>query len=111
MPEVLDPALLRPGWLDKIIDFHLPNLEEWEEIISHYLKKITLEKGLSFGDTCQRLAELTPGFSSADLKNIVNESAIVAVRRSKEQVDDLDFEEAIEWVIAGTEWVGESFQE
>ena len=57
------------------------------------------------------MAELTPGFSSADLKNIINESAIVAVWRGKESVDDMDFEEAIEWVIAGTERVGETFIE
>ena len=57
------------------------------------------------------MAELTPGFSSADLKNIINESAIVAVRREKDAVDDMDFEEAIERVIAGTERVGESFLE
>lgn len=62
-------------------------------------------------ETSRRLAELTPGFSSADIKNIVNESAIVAVRRGKEAVDDLDFEEAIERVIAGTERVGEGFVE
>ncbi len=83
MPELLDPALLRPGRLDKIIEFHLPNLEEWEEIISLYLKKISLNEDLSFENTCKWLAELTPGFSSADLKNIINESAIVAVRRNK----------------------------
>lgn len=109
MPELLDAALLRPGRLDKIIDFHLPNLEEREEIISYYLKKIILASDHSFLDTCKRLAELTPGFSSADLKNIINESAIVAVWRGKESVDDMDFEEAIERVIAGTERVGESF--
>lgn len=109
MPELLDPALLRPGWLDKIIDFHLPNLDEWEEIVSYYLKKITLNEKLTFLETCWWLAELTPGFSSADLKNIINEAAIVAVRWEKQSVDDMDFEEAIERVIAGTEWVGESF--
>jgi ATP-dependent Zn protease len=111
MPEILDPALLRPGRLDKIIDFHLPSLAEREEIISYYLKKISIGKDLSFLETCKRLAELTPGFSSAEIKNIINESAIVAVRRGKDEVDDLDFEEAIERVIAGTERIGESFVE
>ena len=79
MPELLNPTLFRPGRLDKVIDFHLPSLDEREEIISYYLRKITLNENQSFLETCQRLAELTPGFSSADLKNILNESAIVAV--------------------------------
>lgn len=76
-----------------------------------YLKKIVLSEKKSLQYYAQRLSTLTPGFSGAEIKNVVNEAAIVATRRGKNKVEDEDFEEAIERVIGGIEKKGKSFEE
>ena len=73
LAESLDPALLRPGRFDRIIQVNLPTLDEREEIFELYLKKIILNPDKSLDFYKKRLATLTPGFSSADIANIVNE--------------------------------------
>ena len=75
LKDVLDPAILRPGRFDRIIDIGYPSLEEREEIFEVYLKKVKLdnseERGFEYYR--QKLATLTPGFTGADISNIVNE--------------------------------------
>jgi len=101
MPEVLDKALLRPGRFDRQVEVTLPTIFEREEIFRLYLEKINLDKSYNVDYYAKRLSTLTPGFTPSDIKNIVNESAIVAIRDGSEIVGDLHFEEAIERVIGG----------
>ena len=77
--EVLDPAILRPGRFDRLIEIGYPSLEEREEIFEIYLKKIVLneEKNRGIQFYKQKLATLTPGFTGADISNIVNEVEII----------------------------------
>jgi len=98
-PEILDQALLRPGRFDRHVVVDRPDLKGREEIFSVHIKKIKLG-----GDVVLRtLASLTPGMVGADIANVVNEAALLAVRKGKDVVEMKDFEDAIERVVAGLE--------
>ncbi len=98
-PEILDPALLRPGRFDRQILVDRPDKIGREEILKVHLKNITGAKDLDL----ERLAAMTPGMVGADLANLVNEAALLAVRREKDEVGMPEFEEAVERVLAGLE--------
>ena len=98
-PEVLDPALLRPGRFDRQVTVDLADLAGREEILRIHARGVVLADGLDLA----AIARITPGFSGADLANIVNEAALVAARREKAAVEMSDFDEAIERVMAGSE--------
>ncbi|MBI1868365.1 MAG: ATP-dependent metallopeptidase FtsH/Yme1/Tma family protein [Methylocystis sp.] len=98
-PEVLDPALLRAGRFDRQIAVDRPDKNGRVAILGVHLRKIKLEVGV---DPAQ-IAALTPGFTGADLANLVNEAAMVATRRSAQSVSIEDFTAAVERVIAGPE--------
>jgi cell division protease FtsH len=98
-PEILDPALLRPGRFDRHILVDRPDKVGREAILKVHLKDITVVKNL---DT-EKLAAMTPGMVGADLANLVNEAALLAVRRKKKKVGMPEFEEAVERIAAGLE--------
>ena len=98
-PDILDPALLRPGRFDRQIVVGAPDVKGREEILKVHTKK----KPLSEDVNLEVLAKRTPGFSGADLENLSNEAALLSVRRSKKQIGMLEMEEAITRVIAGPE--------
>ncbi|NXT80735.1 SPG7 protein, partial [Zapornia atra] len=98
--DVLDNALMRPGRLDRHIFIDLPTLQERREIFEQHLKGLKLIRDASFYS--QHLAELTPGFSGADIANICNEAALHAAREGHKSIDTLNFEHAVERVLAGT---------
>lgn len=101
--ESLDPALTRPGRFDRKVEVLLPDINEREEILKIYLNKIVLSKERTIDDYAKRLATLTPGFSGADLANVVNEAAIITARNNLDSVNSEAFEKANERVIAGME--------
>jgi cell division protease FtsH len=96
-PEVLDTALLRPGRFDRQVQVTLPSEEGRRQILMIHTAGVPLADPAHL----DRLAQITPGFSGADLANIVNEAALLAVRRNGEQVSMEDFDLAIERVVAG----------
>lgn len=96
-PDVLDPALLRPGRFDRHIIVPIPDLKGREEILAVHARKVKLAKESSLNVIARR----TPGFVGADLANLVNEAALLAARKNKEQVEMPELEEAIDRVIAG----------
>ncbi len=98
-PDVLDAALLRPGRFDRQIEVYSPDLKGREEILQVHTKKVVLDKAVNV----KTVAQKTPGFSGADLANVVNEAALLAARRNKAAVEMEEFEEATERVIAGPE--------
>ena len=98
-PEILDPALLRPGRFDRQILVDRPDKIGREAILKVHLKNIQYEDNLDV----EKIAAMTPGMVGADLANLVNEAALLAVRRNKNQVTMSEFEEAIERVVAGLE--------
>ncbi len=98
-PDVLDPALLRPGRFDRQIVIDLPTLEGREAILKIHCKKITLEPDLGL----RRVARGTPGFSGADLANLINEAALLAARENAERVGIIHLEEARDKVRWGRE--------
>ncbi|WP_300259123.1 ATP-dependent zinc metalloprotease FtsH [Clostridium sp.] len=98
-PDILDPALLRPGRFDRRILVGAPDVKGREEV----LKVHTRNKHLSEDVDLKVLAKMTPGFSGADLENLTNEAALLAVRGGKNSIDMEDIEEAITRVIAGPE--------
>ena len=98
-PEVLDPALLRAGRFDRQITVSAPDLTGRVQILSIHSKKIKLAADFDL----ERAARITPGFSGADLANLMNEAALLAARRSAQSVTMQDFEAAIERVVAGLE--------
>lgn len=98
-PDILDPALLRPGRFDRRILVGAPDVKGREEV----LKVHTRNKNLSEDVDLKVLAKMTPGFSGADLENLTNEAALLAVRGGKSSIDMADIEEAITRVIAGPE--------
>jgi cell division protease FtsH len=98
-PEVLDPALLRPGRFDRQITVDLPDLVGRQEILSIHARPVTLAADVDL----QAVARITPGFSGADLENVVNQAALAAARQDKAAVEMADFDEAIERVVAGSE--------
>jgi cell division protease FtsH len=98
-PEILDPALLRPGRFDRNILVDRPDKQGREAILKVHIKNIKAEEDLDI-DT---LAGLTSGMAGADLANLVNEAALLAVRRGKKKAGMPEFEEAVERVVAGLE--------
>lgn len=98
-PDVLDPALLRPGRFDRQVVIDNPDIKDREEILKVHAKHKPLAKDVHL----RRVAERTPGFSGADLANVINEASILAARRDKKIVDMEDLFEAIEKVMLGPE--------
>jgi AFG3 family protein len=101
--DVLDNALLRPGRFDRQVEVSLPDRKDREEIFKIYLKKIKTDKSKTIQEYAVRLSTLTPGFSGADISNLVNEAAIISARNDKESVDSESFEQASDRIIAGLE--------
>jgi cell division protease FtsH len=98
-PDVLDPALLRPGRFDRQVVVPVPDVKGREEILRVHVKKTILDDNADM----QTLARGTPGFTGADLENMVNEAALMAARRGKDRVEMNDFEDAKDKVLMGTE--------
>jgi cell division protease FtsH len=96
-PEILDPALLRPGRFDRQVLVDRPDINGREAILEIHTKNVILSPDVDLG----KLAGRTPGFVGADLANIINEAALLAARNDKEMVESVDFDEAIERVVAG----------
>ncbi|MFM7199179.1 MAG: ATP-dependent zinc metalloprotease FtsH [Myxococcota bacterium] len=96
-PEILDPALLRAGRFDRNIMVSRPDLKGREMILKVHAKKVKLNPAVDV----KLVAQHTPGFSGADLANIVNEAALLAARKNREAIELVDFDEAIERVVAG----------
>src|SRR5487761_2246750 len=98
-PDVLDPALLRPGRFDRQVVVPLPDIRGREQILLVHMRKVPLGPDVK----ADIIARGTPGFSGADLANLVNEAALFAARGNKRLVDMLDFERAKDKIIMGTE--------
>lgn len=98
-PDVLDPALLRPGRFDRQVVVGLPDIRGREQILHVHMRKVPLANNVD----AQVLARGTPGFSGADLANLVNEAALFAARRNGRTVDMQDFEKAKDKIIMGAE--------
>ncbi|TAL77195.1 MAG: ATP-dependent metallopeptidase FtsH/Yme1/Tma family protein [Burkholderiaceae bacterium] len=98
-PDVLDPALLRPGRFDRQVVVSLPDIRGREQILKVHMRKVPLSQDVD----AMILARGTPGFSGADLANLVNEAALFAARRSGRTVDMDDFEKAKDKIIMGAE--------
>ncbi|UCF85148.1 MAG: ATP-dependent zinc metalloprotease FtsH [Desulfobacteraceae bacterium] len=98
-PDVLDPALLRPGRFDRQVVVPVPDIKGREGIVNVHLRK----KVVSDDVNATVLARGTPGFTGADIENMVNEAALMAARRGKDKVDMVDFEDAKDKVMMGTE--------
>lgn len=98
-PDVLDPALLRPGRFDRRVNIENPDIKEREEILKVHAKKKPLAKEVDL----KRIAERTPGFSGADLDNLLNEAAISSARRNSKEVEMQDLYGSIEKVMLGPE--------
>ena len=96
-PDVLDPALLRPGRFDRQITVALPDKKGREEILEVHAKNKILDKNI----TLEYLAKRTPGFSGADLENLLNEAALLAVRRNKKCITMSEIDEATDRVLMG----------
>ena len=98
-PEVLDKALLRPGRFDRRVVVNLPDKAGREAILKVHTRNVPLAHDASLGD----LAAMTPGFSGADLRNLVNEAALLAARREQDEVRHQDFVDALEKIVLGPE--------
>jgi cell division protease FtsH len=98
-PEILDPALLRPGRFDRQVLVDRPDLNGREAVLRLHAKNVRLSPTVDLRTIAQR----TPGFVGADLANVVNEAALLAARKDKDAVEMEDFEEAIDRVVAGLE--------
>lgn len=96
-PDVLDPALLRPGRFDRQVTVSLPDKNARIEILKVHAKNKVLAKNI----TLEYLAKRTPGFSGADLENLLNEAALLAVRRSKKEITMAEIDEATDRVLMG----------
>lgn len=96
-PDVLDPALLRPGRFDRQITVSLPDKNARKEILAVHAKNKILNKDI----TLDNLAKRTPGFSGADLENLLNEAALLAVRRNKKSITMAEIDEATDRVLMG----------
>ena len=98
-PDVLDPALLRPGRFDRQVVVNRPDLRGRSEILKVHTKKVPLASDVEL----EKIARGTPGFSGADLENLVNEAALWAARQNKKEVEFIDFEMAKDKVLMGAE--------
>jgi cell division protease FtsH len=96
-PDILDPALLRPGRFDRQITVDRPDVNGREAVLKVHARNKPLDEGVNL----KAIAQRTPGFSGADLENLLNEAALVAARRNKKKVDMEDIDEATDRVIAG----------
>jgi len=96
-PEILDPALLRPGRFDRQVMVDRPDINGREAILKIHSKNVLLAPDVDL----RKLAGRTPGFVGADLANLINEAALLAARKDKESVESVDFDEAIDRVVAG----------
>ena len=96
-PDVLDPALLRPGRFDRQVTVSLPDKKAREEILSVHARNKILDKKV----TLENLAKRTPGFSGADLENLLNEAALLAVRKNKKNISMTEIDEATDRVLMG----------
>ena len=98
-PDILDPALLRPGRFDRQIVVPMPNVAERREILEIYVKDKPVDEAVDL----DLMARRSVGFSGADIENMVNEAALLAARNKKDEVEPKDFDEALERIIAGPE--------
>ncbi|MFH0805222.1 MAG: ATP-dependent zinc metalloprotease FtsH [Patescibacteria group bacterium] len=98
-PDVLDPALLRPGRFDRRVVLDIPDIQDREEILKVHVQKKPLGKDVNL----RQVAERTPGFTGADLSNLLNEAALRAARQNKKEISKEDCLESIEKVILGPE--------
>lgn len=98
-PDVLDPALLRPGRFDRRVTLDLPDMKSREEILEVHSEKKPLDSDVDF----KEVARTTPGVSGADLANIANEAAIFAARSNRKKIKQSDFHEAVEKIALGPE--------
>jgi cell division protease FtsH len=98
-PDILDPALLRPGRFDRRVVLDRPDMRGREKILGVHVRGKPLGRNVDL----EALARQTPGFVGADIENMVNEAAILAARRNKKTIDQAEFQEAIERVMAGPE--------
>lgn len=98
-PDVLDPALLRPGRFDRRIILNLPDIEDRESVLEIHARNKPLDEKVNL----REIAERTPGFSGADLANLVNEAAILTARRDKKKIGQDELRECIEKVLLGPE--------
>jgi len=96
-PDVLDPALMRPGRFDRQVVLDLPDIKDREAILNIHAKNKPLAKDVNL----RKIAERTPGFSGADLANILNEAAILTARFDKREVGQIELKEAVEKVMLG----------
>ena len=96
-PDVLDPALLRPGRFDRQVTVNLPDVKERQEILNVHAKNKILAEGVNL----KRIAERTPGYSGADLENLLNEAALLAVRRNRDNISMDEIDEASDRVLMG----------
>ena len=106
-PDVLDPALLRPGRFDRQVTVNLPDIKGREEILAVHAKNKILADGI----TLENLAKRTPGFSGADLENLLNEAALLAVRRNKDEITMSEIDEATDRVLMGPAKVSHKYSE
>jgi cell division protease FtsH len=98
-PDVLDKALLRPGRFDRSIEVPYPDMRSREQILQVHIKNVPLSEQVSI----ERIARGTPGFSGADLENLINEAALMASKQNKKSVEMNDFEQARDRVMLGSE--------
>ncbi|MDE2484051.1 MAG: ATP-dependent zinc metalloprotease FtsH, partial [candidate division NC10 bacterium] len=98
-PEILDPALLRPGRFDRHVALDRPDIRGREKILRVHVKPVKLAQEVDLS----AIAARTPGFVGADLANLVNEAALLAARKGKDAVETADFDEAIDRIVAGLE--------
>lgn len=96
--NAIDPAVLRPGRLDRHIELDLPTLSERVQVLNVYLQKVKVNPKVNVND----LAKMTPGFSSAELANLVNEAAILATKANKKTIDQADFDTAKDRIVLGS---------
>jgi cell division protease FtsH len=106
-PDVLDPALLRPGRFDRQVVVDTPDVHGRTEILKLHCGPRPLAPGASL----ERIAQMTPGFSGAELANVINEGALLAIRESRPDISQEDLEEAIERVISGPQRRGHILSE
>jgi cell division protease FtsH len=98
-PEILDPALLRPGRFDRHIALDRPDLKGREQILRVHVKNVMLGSDVDLN----KIAARTPGFAGADLANLANEAALLAARKGKSAVESEDFDEALDRIVGGLE--------
>src|SRR4030095_2867149 len=98
-PDVLDKALLRPGRFDRRVVVNLPDKAGREAILKVHTRRVPLASDATLAE----IAAITPGFSGADLRNLVNEAALLAARRNKDDVGQKDFVDALEKIVLGPE--------